>query len=485
MALTALAMLLGAAGASAAQTVSVFPSPDTKAALPGTQITIRGVSAGAIGPIAVAGSKTGNHSGHIAADSDGDGGSFIPDHPFVANETVTVATTLNVLDGQNGIWRFQIANPAGPIQPRALTQVSQPPNSVKHFHSRPDLRPAAVAVTKNKAPNEGDIFVAPQFGPVQDGPELLDPTGSLIWFHPMPKNVLATDFRVQQYQGQPVLTWWQGGLNNGSGRGEDVIFNRNYQQIATVKAGNGLQGSDLHEFLLTPQGAAYIIAVQPLHWPGTGKPLMDSVIQEIDIKTGLVLFEWHAIDHVPVSESYFRPSAPGHVFDPFHANSVTVDRDGNLIVSMRNTWAAYKIDHQTGAVIWTLGSKPLELQDGQRHQDRLPARSPRPARRQLHAVRRRRRAAAQAQAVARDPDLGQHRQQERVAGQGVRPLAVAVLQLRGQRAALSAAASCSSAGVSSRTSRSSTPAASSTSTPASSPRPTATAPTGCSGAGSR
>ena len=33
---------------------------------------------------------------------------------------------------------------------------------------------------------------------------------------------------------------------------------------------------------------------------------MDSVVQEIDIKTGLVLFEWHALDHVPVTKSFLR-----------------------------------------------------------------------------------------------------------------------------------------------------------------------------------
>ena len=83
---------------------------------------------------------------------------------------------------------------------------------------------------------------------------ILDPSGNMIWFQPLPANELATDFRVQQLNGQPVLTWWQGFTNNGSGRGEGVIYNSQYQQIATVQAGNGLQGMDLHEFLVTPAG---------------------------------------------------------------------------------------------------------------------------------------------------------------------------------------------------------------------------------------
>jgi hypothetical protein len=142
-----------------------------------------------------------------------------------------------------------------------------------------------------------------------------------------------------------------------------VILNRNYQQIATVKAGNGLD-MGLHEFLVTPQGDAYIFAPSPVHLPGVGKPTVDSVVQEIDIKTGLVLFEWHALDHIPLSASYFTPRSPGHIFDPYHANSIALAPDGNLLVSMRNTSAVCQIDHQTGQLLWTLGGKRSSFQMG-------------------------------------------------------------------------------------------------------------------------
>ncbi len=348
------AMVALAAGASAASpVVSAFPSPGTQYALPTTQIALRGIPAGNIGSISVVGSQSGTHTGHIAADSDGDGGSFLPDHPFDPGELVTVTTSLEIAGASHGAFQFKVARPAGPIKPIPVAHV---PGGVQRFRSRPDLQPPSIQVLRRPTAGKGDIFVAPQFGPSQDGPMLLDAFGNLIWFHPVPRGQLATDFRVQRLASQPVLTWWQGYMNNGSGRGEDVIFNRDYQQIGVVRAGDGLQGTDLHEFLLTPQGDAYIIAVSPLRWPGTRKPLMNSVVQEIDVKTGLVLFEWDALDHVPVSESFFKtPAQQGFVWDPYHVNSVALDRDGNVIVSMRNTWAAYKINHSTGAVMWTLG----------------------------------------------------------------------------------------------------------------------------------
>jgi Arylsulfotransferase (ASST) len=250
-----------------------------------------------------------------------------------------------------------IATPFGTINPMKLPVVPAGVNGVQHFYTRPDLLPASITVNRrSSAAYNGDIFLTPQYGPDQNGPMILDPNGNMIWFQPLPPNALATDFRVQQLGNQPVLTWWQGYTNNGSGRGVGVIYNTAYQQIATVQAGNGLQGMDLHEFLVTPQGDAYIVGVSPIHYGTLTKPLMDAVVQEIDIKTGLVLFDWHAIDHVPITASYFKTNSPGLVYDPYHLNSVALDNDGNLIISMRNTSAVYKVNRSTGAVMWTLGS---------------------------------------------------------------------------------------------------------------------------------
>jgi hypothetical protein len=361
----AFVLLAGAAAASAQPpAVSVYPLPGSTMSLPQTQITFRGIPASQIGSVQVVGSSTGVHAGTIQADSDGQGGSFVPTAPFAAGETVTVTTGLNVVGGTNGAFHFAVAVPFGTINPMKLPMVPAGSNGVQHFRSRPDLEPASITVKQNSGAAPGDIFVTPQYGPAQNGPMLLDPAGNLIWFQPLPANQLAADFRVQQLGGQPALTWWQGYTNNGSGRGEGVIYNSAYQLLATVQAGNGVQGMDLHEFLVTPQGDAWIVGVSPVHYGTLKKPLMDAVIQEIDIKTGLVMFEWHALDHVPITESYFKTNAKGYVFDPYHLNSVALDADGNLIVSMRNTWAVYKVNVQTGAIIWTLGSNNSSFKMG-------------------------------------------------------------------------------------------------------------------------
>jgi hypothetical protein len=173
----------------------------------------------------------------------------------------------------------------------------------------------------------------------------------------------ATDFRVQTFNRRPVLTWWEGTLIAGLGIGQDVIFDNTYRQIATVHAGNGLQ-ADEHEFQLTPQGTALVTAAYPVYVDArsvhgsTRQLAVDMAVQEIDIPTGLVLFQWDALDHIALSDTYQTlPKRAGSPFDAYHLNSVDVDRDGDLLISARNTWAAYKVDRHTGAVIWILGGK--------------------------------------------------------------------------------------------------------------------------------
>ncbi|HEY3962445.1 MAG TPA: arylsulfotransferase family protein, partial [Gaiellaceae bacterium] len=83
--------------------------------------------------------------------------------------------------------------------------------------------------------------------------------------------------------------------------------------------------------------------------------IVEGVVQETDIVSGKVLFEWHSLEHVPVTES-FRPAltSAGNS-DYFHLNSIAVDLDGNLLVSARHTSTVYKLDRKTGDIIWRLG----------------------------------------------------------------------------------------------------------------------------------
>jgi hypothetical protein len=194
-----------------------------------------------------------------------------------------------------------------------------------------------------------------------------------VWFTPLsPPGARAADLRVQSYGGRQVLTWWQDPLvTPGNRRAGIVIDDSSYRTVAVERAGNGYQ-ADLHEFQITPQGTALITVYDgiecDLHAVGgpTRGAVADTLMQELDLATGLVRYEWHSLDHVPLSDAYVspRPGSLKEPFDYFHINSIDVMHDGSLLIDARNTWAAYDVDRRTGQVRWRLGGRRTSFKMG-------------------------------------------------------------------------------------------------------------------------
>jgi Arylsulfotransferase (ASST) len=229
----------------------------------------------------------------------------------------------------------------------------------------PTAPPPLTFLTPNGPQGQGDIFITPtgDTSTYANGPEILDRAGKVVWFHAIPQGLTSGDFRTQTYRGQPVLTFWQGTGFGGLSAGTDYIYNDRYQQIATVNAGNGLS-ADGHEFLITPWNTALILSytTATANLTSIGGPadqtVINGVVQEIDIRTGRVLFQWNSEDHVPFSQSEQPlPSSPSTPWDWFHINAVHLDTDGNLLIDARDTWTTYKVNRFTGQIIWRLGGK--------------------------------------------------------------------------------------------------------------------------------
>jgi hypothetical protein len=160
-----------------------------------------------------------------------------------------------------------------------------------------------------------------------------------------------------------VLTWWQGTGLGGLASGTDYIYNDHYQPIATVQAGNGYS-ADGHEFLITPWNTALILAytTATANLTSIGGPpdqkVINGIVQEIDIRTGRVLFQWNSADHVPYSASEQPlPASASTPWDWFHVNAVHLDGRHDVLIDARDTWATYKVSLRTGQVGWTLGGK--------------------------------------------------------------------------------------------------------------------------------
>ena len=232
---------------------------------------------------------------------------------------------------------------------------------VQRFVSRPDLKPPTMTVVQpahGTAP--GLVFLAPSSGPGQRGAMIFDDAGELVWFRPVTRKTV-TDFKVGMFRGKPVLTWWEGKVVHGLGDGEWVVLDSSYRELARFSAARGRRG-DLHELVITSDDTALVTSNEIVAWNLTSVggsrrgQVVGGVVQELALPSGRLIWEWRSLEHVAVDETEIR-GKPGPRFDYFHINSIDVAPDGNLIVSARNTWAAYKVSRHTGRILWRLGGK--------------------------------------------------------------------------------------------------------------------------------
>jgi hypothetical protein len=243
------------------------------------------------------------------------------------------------------------------------------PRGTRTTHTLAGLNVPVPAVTRaavGAAP--GYVFVAEKGPGKTGGPLIIDHRGRVVWYHQLAPPLQATDFRVQRYRGKPALTWWEGTIDKaGVGSGSDVVYDSSYKLIARVHARPGLAG-DLHEFQLTPRGTAYITAYNEVSadLSGVGGPkrsyAYDSIVEEVDVATGRVVFEWHSIGHVPFSESNQANREPAkhaskkRPFDYFHANSIADGPNGTILISARNTSTIYLLA-RNGRILWRVGGE--------------------------------------------------------------------------------------------------------------------------------
>jgi hypothetical protein len=266
-----------------------------------------------------------------------------------------------------------------PEQRRPITP-TLPATESRRLLSVPELKPPPIEVLKRPSePRTGTyVFTDVHAGDGQQGPLIIDRAGRLVYFKPVSGGGTTTrrafNVRVQQYRGEPVLTHWTGATVYGHGQGHYELYDQRYRLVTRVHAGNGYLG-DLHEFRLTDRGTALLTAYGEAtgdlpagpDGPARVGPYFYGVAQEVEIATGRVLLQWRSDEHVPLSASYqgVPLAGPRAIWDSFHINCIAVDpQDDNLIISGRHTWAFYKVDRQTGAVIWTCGGRDSDFEMG-------------------------------------------------------------------------------------------------------------------------
>ncbi|KAL2211250.1 hypothetical protein CC79DRAFT_1301095 [Sarocladium strictum] len=250
------------------------------------------------------------------------------------------------------------------------------------YRSRPDLAPPRLNITI-PATNDvepGYLFLAPfagfpdtpteQHGPRQAGPYIFRDNGDLIWSGYGIYSIWSTNFQAGRWKGKDVLFSFEGDHNAGYGHGHGHItfVDHHYETIRELRAGNH-KLVDKHEFHIVNEETGLIQIYQPVPrdlTPWGAKPeqqwIVNAIIQELDIATGELLFEWSSLDHVQPDEAIL-PINPGQAgsgynssdaWDYFHINSVDKDPEGNYLISARDACAVHKINGTDGSIIWRL-----------------------------------------------------------------------------------------------------------------------------------
>lgn len=352
--------------------VDVSPAPETVTANPRTQISFLGTNVANVRDVSVHGSASGAHGGSLRGYHQGDGASFVPAAAFTAGERITVSALLGPgTRARHVSFGFRIDTPYPTAGVSGFHNPTAAPADYQSFYTLPGAQVPTMTVTvPDRDPSAGDILTTNGPGPGQYGPLIYTPQGRLVWFDRLYGGEAAEDLNEQTYEGARVLTWWKGKvLSLGFGQGEDLVMNSGYQTIARIPGGNGLH-ADLHDFQLAPDGVAYITAFNPIRCDLTsvqgvrGGAIVDTAVQEIDMKTGLVRWEWHSLDHVGASESEVQTPSDSTPWDYFHLNSIDLESSGDILISARSTWAGYLLQGGSGKILWHLGGNRSSFKMG-------------------------------------------------------------------------------------------------------------------------
>ncbi|KAB5531161.1 ASST-domain-containing protein [Coniochaeta sp. 2T2.1] len=257
------------------------------------------------------------------------------------------------------------------------------------FRSRPDLAPPRLNITIPATADveKGYLFLAPfaglpdtpteQHGPRQAGPYIFRDNGDLVWSGYGIFSIWSTNFQAGRWKGKDVIFSFEGDHNAGYGHGHGHVtfMDQHYETVRELRAGNH-KLVDKHEFQIINEQTGLIQVYQPVPrnltaWGASEDQqwIVNAIIQELDIETGKLLFEWSSLDHVDPDEAIL-PINPGQAgsgynssdaWDYFHINSVDKNAAGDYLVSARDACAVHKINGTSGEIIWRLGLKKSDF----------------------------------------------------------------------------------------------------------------------------
>tara|TARA_Y100000996_G_C22517599_1_gene641081 strand:- start:184 stop:1467 length:1284 start_codon:yes stop_codon:yes gene_type:complete len=135
-----------------------------------------------------------------------------------------------------------------------------------------------------------------------------------------------------------------------------IIADQYMQEIDTVQCTNG-KLTDYHDIRLLDNGG-YILQCYDSTWVDLGMPMPTLIqdiliIQEFNNEDSLIL-NWNALDYLAIQD-YPNINFMNPQITFMHGNSIEIDFDNNLLLSNRTSNEIFKIDRNSGDIIWIMG----------------------------------------------------------------------------------------------------------------------------------
>jgi hypothetical protein len=333
------------------------------------------------GQIVVTGTANNRYSGDIVLSSDGKTLIFKPHGQYNAGEDVHVAFLSGVKDQSgNSIPSFEFQFTVTPLKtaldPKdylsetgsytyrledSIAKSLQKTAADNISSDWPSEVPKITLTPGTGTPAAGYFFLSPSHFQGTDGYNLIiDNSGNLVYWKKITDGT-PVNFTVLPNGYLGYGSMYEFSKVTGGGPTKFWMMDSSYTIVDSFAMGNGYI-AESHEFQLLPNGHALMLSydLQPVDMSKIvdgghpGATVMGSIIQELDGDKNVV-FQWRSWDYLDLKDSYNDLTLK--VFDAIHINSIDMDPDNNLLVSIMAFGEIVKINRQTGEIIWIMGGR--------------------------------------------------------------------------------------------------------------------------------
>ncbi len=379
---------------SAAPTIEYhFPMDGSKYVPSNTPVILRptvAISASmAAQNLVITGTMTGQHNGNIVLSDDGKTLIFTPTDAFESGEQVTVSlgTGITATNGTSLVpisFSFEVQDNDDPNKSPFLDQT---PASMERAATHP-LPPTgshmqtlsdssingfdSMFVVIDTNPSPGYIFLSTlnstaffkDTGSGGTARMVLDNNGNVVYQH-VPLDSIDWDFQPQP---NGLMTFFSMKRNKWFAMDSTYTIVDSFWTNAPYP-----YTTDVHDLELLTNGHALMLSYFPIKPFDLSKyggsdtaTFIGGVIEETDAMKNPVWIwrSWDTGHYLDTDATFDFPSEtkpsgnkPGTPFDAVHPNAVSIDTDGNILLSARELDEVSKIDRKTGDFIWRLGGK--------------------------------------------------------------------------------------------------------------------------------